>query len=119
MPNGDITSIIQAIGGVEEKIAIQLIMGYLEAQVPFFDLPIINQITEFTITEFLNLVVTKLELLEIDLVTVIETAGQESDFMKAAQANVTAQQSGDQNAIAQAQANLIASARSFFKLTPV
>lgn len=114
---GDITSVIQSIGNISSQITVQLVMGYLDT-VPLFALPIINQITEFLVAHFIDLVVNKLEILTINLVTVIETAGQESDFVKAAQANAIALQGSDVNAQAKAQADLIANARNFFKLSP-
>lgn len=114
---GDITSIIQSIGNISSQISVQLVMGYLDT-VPFLNLPIINQITEFLVAHFIDLIVNKLELFTINLITIIETSGQESDFVKAAQANAIAMQGSDANAQAKAQADLIASARKFFKLTP-
>lgn len=119
MSNGDITAIIQSLGNIEEQVFVSLSMGALETAVPFFAIPVISQITAFLISKFIDFVVNKLDIATIDLVTIISTADQENAFVKAAQANALAVQSGDQNAINQAQANVITAARFFFKLTPV
>lgn len=115
MGSGDITSIIQSIGNISDQLAVQLVMGYLDT-IGFFSLPIINQITEFLISHLIDLLTNKLEIVTINLISIIQTANQESAFYQAAQANAEAQINGKNQS--ETQANLISAARSFYKFAP-
>ena len=114
----DPISIITSIGTASESVAVQLVLGFLDVNFPFLNLPIISTLTEKAVGYLVSLLVSDLEIVTIDLVELIKTANQESDFVKAVEANINAQGGSDESQKKEAMDKLIASARSFYKLTP-
>lgn len=110
---GGVSDVINAIGDAGEQVSLNLLLGYLETTYPFLKLPVINQIFEWITEITFDAIFSKLKLGSIQLATIIETASSESNFSQAAQANLTAQTSGDINAQAIAKQNLLDAARKF------
>lgn len=114
---GSITDIITALEPYAEQISVQAILGYLDTAVPFFSLPVISQIVSFLVTQFIDLIVTKLGIVTLNLTTIIETGMQNQAFVAAATANLQAQTNGNQDDKNQAKQNLLNAARNFIKFS--
>lgn len=111
---GTVTDIITALEPYEEQISVQVIMAALDT-VPFFDLPIINQVTEFLITKLMDFSISKLNIYTVNLATIVQVGLQDKDFTAAAEANLAAQSGSDPNAKAIAAQNVISAARKFVR----
>ncbi len=56
---GSISDIVNALLPFKEKIAVQIVMGWIDINAPVLNLPVINQIVEFLVQQFIDLIVQR------------------------------------------------------------
>jgi hypothetical protein len=108
---------IDMIKSVVFTMSTKSISAFIKAQIPFFNLPIISNILDMVIKQIMGIAIDKTELGAFFLYINFHVNAQGKDFLDAARKNAIIQQSGTPEEKANAEKNLINSARAFIKFT--